>query len=62
MTDAIYAVTYVSKMIDNSRHPRRVEHLGEEAASALARELARKESISDVVVERWECVSRADVR
>lgn len=52
----------LTKMVDNSRHPRRVEHLGEEAANALARELSRRDSIESVVVERWEMISKAEVR
>ncbi len=62
MTDADYQVSYVSTMIDGSKHNRRVEHLGEEAASALARELSRRESIESVVVERWEMVSKSEVQ
>ncbi len=62
MTDAVYSVTYLSTLLNGEKHPRRVEHLGEAAASALARELSRRESIESVVVERWEMVSKSEVQ
>lgn len=56
-----YAVTYTARMVNGEQHPRRVDHLGEEAANALARDLARRDNVSCVVVERWECVERKAV-
>jgi hypothetical protein len=48
-------VTYTARNKDGD-YPRRTGPFGEEAANALAQELARKDGILGVVVESWRCV------
>ncbi len=55
-------VTYSARLVNGEIHPRRTGPLGEEAASALARELARKESISQVCVETWRMAECREVK
>jgi hypothetical protein len=60
MTD--HYVTYTAQLVNGEKHPRRTGPLGEEAANALARELARKDSISRVVVEVWRMAEAKEVK
>ncbi len=54
-------VTYSMTDKTGAVHNRRTGPFGEEAATAFAREIARRESISAVVVEIWSCTERRAV-
>lgn len=55
-------VCYLFVDATNAKFPRRTGPFGAEAADSLARELSRREQISEVVVEKWEAVERRVVK
>ncbi len=60
MTSDHYVV-YCFNALTGEKFPRRTGPFGEEAATAFAREVARKSNISAVVIEKWSCVSVTEV-
>lgn len=58
----IFWCTYVATLINGEKHPRRTGPFGEEAATALAREVSRRPQISEVYIEKWTCTERTEVR
>ncbi len=57
-----YVVYVVTDKIGGAIHNRRTGPFGEDTAAAFAKDLARRDSISEVVVETWSCTERREVR
>ncbi len=57
-----YVCYCVTDKIGGAIHNRRTGPFGEDTAAAFAKDLARREQISSVAIERWAMVERVEVR
>lgn len=60
-TESSYQVTYTFRALDGALTPRRTGPFARETATALAKDLARRDNIQDVAIEEWRCMSTEEV-